>query len=76
MSHDHEHEHDHSPVVSPTTPTKRIISRAHLQSFLDSPTHQDLVRFLEELNESVVGYKLTEEVEESEVSYNCRFVTV
>lgn len=59
-------------TTSPTAPTKRIISRAHLQSFLDSPTHQDLVDFLEELNESVVGLKLTEEVEESEV--RCYFL--
>lgn len=67
MVHSHDHDHDSTPA-SPTAPTKRIISRAHLQSFLDSPTHQDLVDFLEELNESVVGYKLTEEVGESEVS--------
>jgi hypothetical protein len=53
----------------PTTmiPTKRIISRAHLQSFLDSPTYADLVAFVTELNESVKGVKLTDEVIESPV---------
>ena len=56
-------------TLSATVPTKRIISRAHLQSFLDSPTHQDLCDFLEELNESVVGLKLTDEIQESEVSW-------
>jgi hypothetical protein len=55
------------PAPPSRIPTKRIISRAHLQSFLDSPTHTDLVNFLEELNESVVGLKLTDDVPESEV---------
>ncbi|KAK4054252.1 Serine/threonine-protein phosphatase 2A activator 2 [Microbotryomycetes sp. JL201] len=46
-------------------PTKRIISRAHLQAFLESETHADLCRFIEELNDSVVGVKLTDTVEQS-----------
>lgn len=51
-----------------TFPNKRIISRHHLQTFLASQTHTDLVNFLTELNESVCGLKLTDEVIESEVS--------
>lgn len=51
-----------------TFPTKRIISRHHLQTFLASQTHEDLVNFLTELNESVCGVKLTDEIVESEVS--------
>lgn len=52
----------------PAVPTKRIISRAHLQTFLDSPTHADVVNFITELNESVVGVKLSDQVHESKVS--------
>ncbi|GJN90983.1 hypothetical protein Rhopal_003997-T1 [Rhodotorula paludigena] len=43
-----------------TLPTKRIVSKAHLDAWLDSPTHADVVRFVEQLNQSVVGVKLTD----------------
>lgn len=49
-------------------PVKRIISRAHLQAFLDSSTHQDLVDFLEETNEAVVGQTLRQDITLSPVS--------
>lgn len=56
-----------APPSEPFLPTKRIISRAHLQLFLDSPTHASLVSFLEELNESVVSTKLSDSIPESRV---------
>ncbi|KAK4701429.1 serine/threonine-protein phosphatase 2A activator, partial [Phenoliferia sp. Uapishka_3] len=51
--------------ASRAAPTKRIVSRAHLQVFLDSPTHADLVAFLEELNESVSTIKLSDSIAQS-----------
>ncbi len=57
-----------------STPTKRIISRAHLQAFLESPTHTDLVNFITETNDSVVGHKLTDPLEPSPVSQDQRLV--
>lgn len=50
-----------------TLPTKRIISTAHLEQWLNSPAHADVVEFVDGLNESVVGVKLTDEIKESEV---------
>lgn len=38
---------------------KRIVSRASLDAFLRSPTHQALVEFIEALNAQVVGVPLT-----------------
>jgi len=55
-------------VTTPILPTKRIVSKAHLDAWLSSSTHQDVVKFVEDLNESVVGVKLTDQVPESEVS--------
>ncbi|GAA5838672.1 hypothetical protein JCM5353_006473 [Sporobolomyces roseus] len=49
-------------------PTKRIVSKAHLDAWLSSSTHTDLVNFVEELNESVVGVKLHDEVLESDIT--------
>ncbi|GAA6008422.1 peptidylprolyl isomerase RRD2 [Rhodotorula paludigena] len=53
-------------TIQSTLPTKRIVSKAHLDAWLDSPTHADVVRFVEQLNQSVVGVKLTDTVEESQ----------
>ena len=50
-------------------PTKRIISRAHLDAFLSSETHADVVAFVEKLNESVVGVKLTDPLSPSAVRF-------
>ncbi|KPV77872.1 uncharacterized protein RHOBADRAFT_51672 [Rhodotorula graminis WP1] len=49
-------------AVPPTLPTKRIVSKAHLDVWLSSATHSHVVAFVEELNDSVVGVKLTDEV--------------
>ncbi|KAK4054625.1 Serine/threonine-protein phosphatase 2A activator 2 [Microbotryomycetes sp. JL221] len=49
-------------------PQKRIISRAHLQAFIESSTHKDLCTFVQELNDSVIGVKLTDEVQLSPVA--------
>jgi hypothetical protein len=51
----------------PTKPEKRIISTSHLERWIASPAHADVVEFVEGLNESVVGVKLTDEISESEV---------
>lgn len=57
-------------TIKPQTalPTKRIVSKAHLDAWLTSSTHSELVKFVEELNESVVGIKLRDEVVQSDVS--------
>ncbi len=47
---------------------KKIISRQHLEAFLKSQTHADVVEFLEALNESAVGVKLRDQCHESDVS--------
>ena len=50
-----------------TTPTKRIISPAHLQQWLASPTHAELVAFIEQLNSSIAAVKLSDDIPESPV---------
>ncbi|GAA5828888.1 hypothetical protein JCM3766R1_003854 [Sporobolomyces carnicolor] len=57
-----------STPASTSLPTKRIVSKAHLDAWLSSSTHSDVVTFVEKLNESVVGVKLTDSVLESEVT--------
>jgi len=54
-------------TTPPTLPTKRIVSKAHLDVWLSSATHSDVVAFVEELNESVVGVKLTDDLPSSPV---------
>jgi len=49
-------------------PSKRIISRTHLEAFLNSTTHADLVEFITATNESVVQVKLTDPIEPSKAS--------
>lgn len=46
---------------------KQIVSRQHLEAFLESQTHADVVLFLENLNESAVGATLRQECYQSEV---------
>lgn len=41
-------------------PTKRIISRAHLDRWIRSDTHEQVVDFIANLNSAVVGVKLTD----------------
>jgi hypothetical protein len=43
-------------------PVKRILSTAHLEAFKQSPVHDELLAFVDALNESVVGRKLGEAV--------------
>lgn len=47
---------------------KKIVSRAHLDAFLRSQTHADVVEFIEALNEASIGITLRTECFESEVS--------
>ncbi|WVW79685.1 serine/threonine-protein phosphatase 2A activator 2 [Kwoniella bestiolae CBS 10118] len=56
------------PVASTSyiPPTKYILSKAHLAAFQRSQTHQDILDFVDDLNEAIVGKKLTEAGEGSE----------
>jgi serine/threonine-protein phosphatase 2A activator len=46
---------------------KKIISRQHLEAFLNSPTHAEVVLFIEALNAQAVGITLRHECAEGEV---------
>lgn len=48
-------------------PTKRIVSRAHLERWLQSETHNDVVEFVDHLNDAATGLKLTDTVHQSPV---------
>ena len=48
------------PQMSFHRPRKLILTKEQLQVFQESKTHQDIVAFIEDLNESVVGVKLTD----------------
>ncbi|KIJ16527.1 hypothetical protein PAXINDRAFT_180335 [Paxillus involutus ATCC 200175] len=43
-------------------PTKRILSNAQLEDFQNSQTHANIVTFIEQLNESVINVKLTDNI--------------
>lgn len=58
----------HSP--SYTIPTKYILTKAHLAAFQRSKTYSEIFGFIDELNEDIVGKKLTEAGEGSEVCQN------
>jgi len=49
------------------TPTKEILTKSQLEQFQQSATHSQLLAFIERLNEAVVGVKLRDPCEESEV---------
>lgn len=49
-------------------PRKAILTKEQLQYFQESQTHKDIVAYIEILNESVVGSKLTDECSMSKVS--------
>lgn len=57
-----------APSTFYTVPTKHVLSKAHLAAFQRSKTHSDIFNFIEELNEDIVGKKLTEAGQGSEVS--------
>jgi hypothetical protein len=46
---------------------KRIVSNEQLDTFAHSDTHEQIVQFVEALNESVVGVKLRDSPQESDV---------
>lgn len=51
-------------------PTKRILSKAHLAAFARSKAHAELLAFIDDLNERIVGIKLSEIGQPSEVGSN------
>lgn len=48
-------------TMSFQSPRKAILTPDQLAHFQQSKTHQDIIGFIEELNERVVGVKLTDE---------------
>jgi hypothetical protein len=59
--------------MSYQVPRKAILSKDQLQAFQESKTHKDVISYIEKLNESVVGVKLTEACEASDVSMSLSF---
>jgi serine/threonine-protein phosphatase 2A activator len=53
--------------MSYDAPQKRILTPEQLVAFQSSQTHQDIVSYIETLNESVVGIKLSDECSQSMV---------
>lgn len=45
---------------STSLPRKRILSKQHLEAFQASQTHSDVIGFIEELNASIIGLKLSQ----------------
>jgi serine/threonine-protein phosphatase 2A activator len=58
---------DRASTSSYIEPTKRILSPAHLAAFQRSKTHDELLSFIDALNDSIVGEKLTQAGPGSEV---------
>ncbi|WWD16798.1 serine/threonine-protein phosphatase 2A activator 2 [Kwoniella shandongensis] len=56
------------PIASTSyiLPTKHILSKAHLAAFQRSKTHAEIVQFIDDLNEAIVGKNLTDAGEGSE----------
>lgn len=54
---------DSQASTSYMVPRKRILSKEHLAAFSLSATHGDIVAFVDDLNDAVVGKKLSENVE-------------
>jgi serine/threonine-protein phosphatase 2A activator len=48
-------------------PTKHILSPAHLAAFKRSSTHQEIIQFIDDLNTSIIGKKLSDVDKGSEV---------
>ena len=48
-------------------PEKEILTKAQLEQFQQSATHSQLLAFIERLNEAVVGVKLRDPCDESDV---------
>ncbi len=54
--------------TSYSKPRKCILSKEQLEAFQNSNAHKDIISYVETLNESVVGVKLSDECTESIVS--------
>lgn len=63
-----------TPTHAP--PTKHIFSAAHLAAFQRSQSHHDLLAFIDALNASVVGVKLTQRGQGSSVCCEYELPTV
>ncbi len=50
-------------------PRKAILTKEQLEFFQTSGTHQTIMTFIEALNDAVVGMKLTDDIEQSEVHF-------
>lgn len=61
-----------SAQTDTSLPRKRILSPAHLAAFKTSDTYKDIVGFVEELNASIVGKKLSDSKAESPVRISFR----
>lgn len=57
------------PLGEYVVPEKRILSKAHLAAFERSPAHKAILGFIDALNASVVGKKLSDVGKGNEVSY-------
>lgn len=55
MSHD-----DTAPGPSRLVPTKHILTPAHLAAFKRSDTHREVTQFIHELNDAIVGLKISD----------------
>lgn len=62
-----------APTHQFTVPRKVILTKEQLEHFQASQTHQDIVAYIQTLNEAVVGAKLTDDCPESPVR-ECRAV--
>lgn len=60
---------DPSSIDSFIRPVKKILSPAHLAAFQRSSTHRELLEFITDLNESIVGKKLSNAGQGTEVSF-------
>lgn len=60
---------DSQPIASTSyiPPTKHILSKAHLAAFQRSRAHDDILTFIDQLNDSIIGVKLTQATVASEV---------
>ncbi|KAH8833726.1 Phosphotyrosyl phosphatase activator [Flagelloscypha sp. PMI_526] len=52
-------------MASFTTPTKRILSQEQLTAYSQTSTHSNVLAYIEKLNESVVGAKLSDDCTQS-----------
>lgn len=50
------------------TPSKAILTPEDLEVWKRSPTHQSIVDFITQLNQSICNKKLTDDIYESEVN--------